>query len=189
VASLPASSKGSRWPKDSRAKLVSRSKVCTPRSGFQRMLLVALSRPDSPAEHALQLMSLRLSPISSSAGCSRSHWSLLNRPVLFGRFSVEWADDDFSLRRCTFLWLKINRLRVAGRGRAEAVPRDRRSGLRCTAVSQRAATGDHLCCDKQCDAFRNHRDRPTTRQPRYDFGPCAGTPVHSKSRVAQCRSS
>jgi hypothetical protein len=30
------------------------------------MLLVALSRPDSPAERALQMMSLRLSPISSS---------------------------------------------------------------------------------------------------------------------------
>jgi hypothetical protein len=80
------------------------------------------------------MMSLHLSPISSSCsgGCSRSHWSLSNGPVLFGRFSVEWAHDAFSLRRCTFLWLKINRLRVAGRGRAEAVPRDRCSGFRCT---------------------------------------------------------
>src|ERR1700737_2000353 len=88
----------------------------------------------------------------------------LNLLVWFGRRSVEWADDDFSLRSRMLLWLRLNRLRVAGRGRAKSVPRDRRSGLRCTTVSQRTAICEHQRGNKECNAFRNHRDRLTVRQ-------------------------
>ena len=88
----------------------------------------------------------------------------LNLIILLGRRSVEWADDDFPLRPRMRLWLRLNRLRVAGRGRAKSVPRDRRSGLRCTTVSQRTAICQHQRGNKECNAFRNHRDRSTARQ-------------------------
>src|ERR1700694_503926 len=88
----------------------------------------------------------------------------LNLLIWFGRRSVEWADDDFWLRSRMLLWLRLNRLHVAGRGRAKSVPGDRRSGLRCTSVAQRTAICEHQRGNKECNAFRNHRDRLTVRQ-------------------------
>jgi hypothetical protein len=88
----------------------------------------------------------------------------LNPVILCGRRSVEWADNDFSLRPHMLLWRRLNRLCVVRRGRAKSVPRDRRSGLRCTTISQRAAICEQRRGNKECNAFRNHHDRLTLVQ-------------------------
>src|ERR1700730_19448428 len=59
----------------------------------------------------------------------------LNLLILFGRRSVEWAEDDFSLRLRMLLGLRLNRLRVAGWSIGKSVPGERSSGLRRTTVS------------------------------------------------------
>jgi hypothetical protein len=85
----------------------------------------------------------------------------MNLAVSFGRRSLERAEDDFSLRPRRLVWLKLNRLRVTGRGRAKSVPRGRRSRRRCTTSSRRTATRKHQRGNKQCNALRNHRVRFT----------------------------
>src|SRR5258708_4227180 len=88
----------------------------------------------------------------------------LNLVILYGRRSVEWADNDFSLRPRMFLWLRLNRLCVVRRCGAKSVPGDRRPGLRCATVSQRTAICQYERGNKECNSFRNHRDRLTVRQ-------------------------
>jgi hypothetical protein len=82
----------------------------------------------------------------------------LNLAIWFGRGSVEWADNDFLLRPRMFSRPGLKRLGVVRRGGAKSVPRDRRSGFRCTTVSQRTAICQHQRGHKECNAFRNHRD-------------------------------
>jgi hypothetical protein len=88
----------------------------------------------------------------------------LNLVILYGRRSVEWADNDFSPRPHMLLWRRLNRLCVVRRGGAKSVSRDRRSGLRCTTISQRAEICEHRRGDKECNAFRNHHNRLTLIQ-------------------------
>ena len=82
----------------------------------------------------------------------------LSLASLLGRCSVQRADDDFSLRPGMRLWPRLNRRCIVRRRRAESVPCDGRSGLRCTTISQRATTREHQRGNKQNNAFRNHRD-------------------------------
>ena len=93
----------------------------------------------------------------------------LNLVILYGRRSVEWADDDFSLRPRMFFWPRLTRLCVVRRGGAKSVPCDRRSAFRCTTVSQRTAICQRQRGNKECDAFRNHVDRLTARHQRGDL--------------------
>ena len=88
----------------------------------------------------------------------------LNLVILYGRRSVEWVDNGFSLRPRMFPWLRLNRLCVVRRGGAKSVPGDRRSGLRCATVSQRTAICQYERGNKEYNALRNHRDRLTVSQ-------------------------
>jgi hypothetical protein len=94
----------------------------------------------------------------------------LNLVILFARRSGEWADDDFSLHPLRLVRPKVDRLAVAGRGNAKSVPRERRSGLRCTAVSQRTAPREHQRGNKEREASQNHRDHSTTGQSNTQSG-------------------
>jgi hypothetical protein len=75
----------------------------------------------------------------------------------FGRRSLQWAEDDFSLRPRRLLGRRLNWLGVVRRRRPESVPRDRRLGSRRTTVSQGTAIREHQCGKQEYNALHNHR--------------------------------
>jgi hypothetical protein len=82
----------------------------------------------------------------------------LNLAIWFGRSSLKWAEDDFTLRPRMLLGSKFERLGDVRGGGAKPVPRDRISGCGGTTVSRRTAICQHQRGHKECNAFWNHGD-------------------------------